>query len=75
MTWGLGLGRSQTRLGRWMDVNGITQRWLESKTGISDTTITKLCRDTDYRPTEKTKMIIISVLRHIEDDLSVSDFW
>lgn len=75
MTWGLGLGRTQTRLGRWLDSNGITQGWLENKSGISETTITKLCRDASYRPTEKMKMNVVAVLRKVDEDVSVNDFW
>jgi uncharacterized protein YerC len=75
MAWGLGLGRSMTRFGRWLDSNGITQGKLEAKTGISETTITRLCRDINYKPTERTKMMVITTLQRMDYDVEIADFW
>lgn len=75
MVFGLGLMKPRTRLGRYLDRNGITQGELERGSGISETTITKICNDIEYRPTEKTKIRIVVALREMDFDVYIEDFW
>lgn len=72
---GLGLGKKRTRLGRFLDRNGITQGWLEKNTGLGEATVGRMCGDIEYRPTERTKSKVVSALQKVVDDLSVGDFW
>lgn len=75
MAFGWGIGKPRTRLGRFLDQEGVTQVWLEKKTGLSTPTITAICNDKNYEPTEKTKARIVTVLQHEEFDVYVEDFW
>ncbi|GAB6989447.1 helix-turn-helix domain-containing protein [Paenibacillus pini] len=73
---GLGIGKPRTRLGKFLDNNGLTQSWLEQKTGISNPTMVKLCGDKSYSPYENTKIKIIKVLRkELDEYIDVNDFW
>lgn len=75
MAYGLGLGKPRTRLGRWLDVNGLTQRWLENNTGLGENTLIRLCNDKNYSPSERTKITIVAALRKVDSDVTVADFW
>lgn len=73
--WGLGLGRSRTRLGKWMDDNEITQMDLHKWSGVSRPTITKLCSEKDYEPSDLIKRTVIAALRRRGFDVDEDDFW
>jgi hypothetical protein len=76
MAYGVGIGKPRTRLGKFLDSYRINQIWLENKTGISNPTMTSLCNDKGYRPTERTKMKVITVLQNeVDPHIGIADFW
>ncbi|OBZ13325.1 hypothetical protein A7975_10735 [Bacillus sp. FJAT-26390] len=70
-----GLGKQRTKLGRYIDKNGITQGWLESKTGLNKNSVSKLCGDDSYEPRPSTVQKVISSLRKHGHDVRADDFW
>lgn len=76
MAYGLGINKPRTRLGRFLDVNGLSQRWLENETGLGEATLGRICNDKNYAPTEKTKVVIVRVLQNeIDPHVDIDYFW
>lgn len=65
----------RTQLGDWMDRKNVSQQWLADKTGISRSTVTLLCGDSDYIPHNATRSKVIKALRQVDPNVSASDFW
>jgi len=70
-----GLGKKRSRLGRFLDKNGITQGWLVENAKLNRNTLTQLCGDDHYEPRAETVQKIISALRKRGFDVRGSDFW
>lgn len=70
-----GLGKRRTKLGRWLDQNGVSQEDLVRISGVSRATIGRLCNDASYEPTLRTAVKIVRALRRYDNKLSVEDFW
>lgn len=74
--YGEGIGKPRTRLGKFIDNCGLTQKWLEKTTGLGEATVGRLCNEHDYRPTERTKMTIVTILQNeVDPHVAVGDFW
>jgi putative transcriptional regulator len=74
--YSFGLGKQRTRLGRFIDRNGISQLQLTQKSGVSRNEISRLCDGSkDISPNEVTMLKIIGALRREGYDVSMSDFW
>lgn len=70
-----GLGKPRSKLGRWLDRRGLTQRWLAKEAKISEDTATRVCSDAKYIPGNTTKRKILSVIRRINPNVRHDDFW
>ena len=70
-----GIGKSRTKLGKWLDKRGITQSWLMKKTGLNKNTISDLTIDKDRSPTLKTMQKVIKALKEIDPKVNSNDFW
>ncbi|WP_260507739.1 transcriptional regulator [Brevibacillus agri] len=70
-----GLGKPRSRLGKWLDSSGKTQRWLVAEAKISEDTATRVCSDGTYIPGNATKKKILDVVRRIDPNLKHDDFW
>jgi len=70
-----GIGKSRTKLGKWLDKRGITQSWLMKKTGLNKNTISDLTSDKDRSPTLKTMQKVIKALKEIDPKVNSNDFW
>jgi len=70
-----GLGKSRTKLGRFLDRYSIRQQIILNRTGISQTTMVRLCGDQDYEPSDNVKIKIVGILRRDSYDVEMSDFW
>jgi squalene cyclase len=66
-----GLGKQQTKFGKWCNSNGVKQGELP----INKNTATRLCSDNDYEPYEETIVRVISYLRGKGYDVRIRDFW
>jgi hypothetical protein len=76
MAHGIGLGRTRTQVGKFLDVNGLTQGWLERHTGISQPTMTRICGDVTYLPSIKMQILIVRVLQdEVDPHVDMSNFW
>lgn len=71
----MGLGKSRTKLGEWIDNRGIKQEWLKIKTGFSKNTMTSVCNNPDYMPNLKTIQAIIKALREVDHSVRAEQFW
>lgn len=70
-----GLGKSRTKLGRWLDKKGISQEWVSKKSGVSRDTISDLANDRDRLPTTRTIKKIMKAIREIDPKAKSSDFF
>ncbi|MGO4371973.1 transcriptional regulator [Paenibacillus sp. MCAF20] len=75
MAWSAQLGRSRTKLGKWLDRKEISQSELTKWSGVSRPTVTKLCGDNDYTASDLTKRNIIAALLKKGYDVEEHDFW
>lgn len=70
-----GLGKSRTKLGKWLDKRGIKQEWLIKEGKISKTTVSNLCNDEEYVPSGSTMQKIIKALREVDSSVKADKFW
>ena len=70
-----GLGKSRSKLGKWMDARGMKQEWIIEKAGISKGTATKICNEEEYVPTGTTMQKLIKALREVDSSVQASQFW
>lgn len=64
-----GLGKDRTKLGRYLDKNGITQSELAKAAKVGDMTISRLCNEKDYRPKISTANKIKKALKSLGYDV------
>lgn len=69
-----GLGKSRSKLGKYIDKHSINQTELE-KAGISRATASRLCSSNDNQPTLKTAKKIINFLKKYDKDIDYKDFF
>ncbi|HDR7640804.1 helix-turn-helix domain-containing protein [Bacillus wiedmannii] len=70
-----GLGKKRTKLGKYLDKNGIEQEWLVRKSGLGRNTVGDLANDPDRSPTRRTMQKILKVLREFDPRVKAEDFW
>jgi len=71
-----GLGKRRTKLGRFLDRNGLKQEWLVKESGINRESVSRLCDGEEKRsPQERTIIKIIGTLRRHGHDVRADDFW
>lgn len=76
MEYVFGLGKSRSRLGKFIDQRGITQDQLSKMSKTSRNTISALCHGgKSSGPYEATQIKIISALRKAGYDVRPEDFW
>lgn len=68
-------GKKRTKLGSWMNRNGVSQEWLIKNVPLNRNTVYKLCNDSSYEPREATQLKIVSRLRKHGFDVNIGDFW
>jgi hypothetical protein len=73
--WGKGVGRERTKVGKFLDANGISHGDIQKWSGVSAPTITSLCGDISYKPSSLTKRSIIAALQKREYDVEEYSFW
>ncbi|PEZ47034.1 transcriptional regulator [Priestia megaterium] len=67
--------RSRTNLGRWLDQHDIEQQELERVTGISKSTIHRLCNDKDHEPRMDVVKRIMKAIKKVDSRVKSEDFW
>jgi putative transcriptional regulator len=69
-----GIGKDRSKLGRYIDQHGISQKELE-KSGVSRATISRLCSDEEHQPTISTARKIINFLKKLDSNVKYDDFF
>lgn len=69
-----GIGKDRSKLGRYIDQHGISQKELE-KSGVSRATISRLCSNDEHQPTMGTAKKIIGFLKIIDSKVNYDDFF
>lgn len=71
-----GLGKPRSKLGRFLDMKKITQEDLAKKSGVSKSTISKLCTGDAYSPNLRSAKKIIAAIRELaKSNVDYDDFW
>lgn len=70
-----GLGKQRSKLGRWIDKQGISQEELARRAGVSRNTVSRLCMGDAFTPNMKTASKIVKALRKYDAEISAEDFW
>ncbi|OIB04843.1 hypothetical protein AK95_14600 [Paenibacillus sp. LC231] len=72
-----GLGKKRSKLGAFLDREGITQEWLVKKSGLSRDAVSRLCDgNKDHEKLQvRSKSKVISALRKNGYDVISDDFW
>lgn len=70
-----GLGKPRSLLGKWMDKNGVSQKWLEDETKLSDETISRLANKINASPNAKTMKKVLDAARKKDPNVKQEDFW
>ncbi|PEZ01829.1 transcriptional regulator [Bacillus sp. AFS018417] len=70
-----GIGKKRSKLGKWIDKNGLYQKDLEKESKVNRNTISRACNDPHYIPSQKTIQAILKAVRKIDSKKKMSDFW
>ncbi|UED72167.1 transcriptional regulator (plasmid) [Brevibacillus sp. HD3.3A] len=70
-----GLGKTRTKLGKWLDQRGIKQDWLCKEGKLNKTTVSHLATKPDYLPTGSTMKKVLQALRKVDPNVKQDDFW
>lgn len=70
-----GLGKSRSKLGKWLDRHGLEQQDLMKESKVSKNTVSKVCNESDYVPRADVMKKILKAIRKVDPDAKMSDFW
>ncbi|WP_110926822.1 helix-turn-helix transcriptional regulator [Bacillus massiliglaciei] len=70
-----GLGKPRSKFGKFIDINSISQKVLADQSGVSKSTISRLCQQGDYTPNMKNGIRLVKVLNEAGYKVSYEDFW
>lgn len=70
-----GLGKKRSKLGRWLDSHGLYQKDLQKESKINRTTLSRICNDPHYIPSQSTIKRLLVAIRKIDPNKKMSDFW
>jgi predicted transcriptional regulator len=70
-----GLGKKRSKLGKWLDSEGLEQQDLANEAKVSKNTLTKACTEVDYVPRQDVMKKLLKAIRKINPDAKMSDFW
>ncbi|MDI3090085.1 helix-turn-helix transcriptional regulator [Priestia megaterium] len=74
MNW-LGLGKKRSQFGKYLDKKSITQQEIAEGSGVSKSTISRLCDPKGHEPSLKNAKKIIKFLKKHDPIIDYSDFW
>jgi ribosome-binding protein aMBF1 (putative translation factor) len=70
-----GLGKQRSKLGKWLDREGLEQQDLANEAKVSKNTVTKACNEADYVPRQDVIKKLLKAIRKIDPGAKMSDFW
>lgn len=74
MSW-FGLGKKRSKFGKYLDRHSITQQEIADESGVSKSTISRLCDPVNHEPGLQTAKKIIKALKKHNQNINYSDFW
>jgi putative transcriptional regulator len=69
------LGKKRSKFGCFIDKNSISQTTLSKKSGVSKSTISRLCHPEEYQPNMQNAIRIINALKDAGYDVDFDSFW
>ncbi|MGE6721080.1 helix-turn-helix domain-containing protein [Peribacillus frigoritolerans] len=70
-----GLGKRRSPLGKYLDENSIGQQEIADESGVSKSTISRLCKPNESEPTLSVAKKIIKALKKSGYNVDYDDFW
>ncbi|PLR79694.1 transcriptional regulator [Bacillus canaveralius] len=70
-----GLGKRRSKLGKFLNLHSISQQEIVKRTGLSKSTISRLCQPEEFEPNMKSAKKIIKVLQEAGYQVNFEDFW
>lgn len=67
--------RDKTNLGKFLDNHDISIREFSLKSGVNESTMKQLCIEPSHFPRSKTIRRVMDVVRRIEPEAQISDFF
>jgi putative transcriptional regulator len=74
MNW-FGLGKKRSKFGKYLDKHSITQQEIARESGVSKSTISRLCEPEEHEPSLKSARKIIKALKKHNSRVDYNDFW
>lgn len=71
----IGLGKSRSRFGKWLDREGLQQNEVANKAKVSTATMTRLCGEKNHIPKISTWTKIERALKSMGFDVKRDDFF
>lgn len=70
-----GIGKPRSKLGKWLDKRGLEQKDLATTSKVSRNTISKVCNEKGYIPSQSVMKKILAAVRKIDPNAKMNDFW
>jgi putative transcriptional regulator len=70
-----GLGKKRSPFGKFLDKYSIVQQEIADESGVSKSTISRLCRPNENEPTLHVAKKIVKALRRAGYSVDYDDFW
>lgn len=70
-----GLGKKRSKFGKYLDRHSITQQEMAKESGVSKSTISRLCDPEESEPTLGIAKRIIKALKKHDNNVDYRDFW
>ncbi|WLR54821.1 helix-turn-helix transcriptional regulator [Mesobacillus subterraneus] len=70
-----GLGKKRSKFGKYLDKHSITQKEVAKESGVSKSTISRLCDPDESEPTLGVAKKIVKALKRYDGHVDYKDFW
>lgn len=70
-----GVGKTRSKLGKWLDSRGLSQQELGKEAKVSKNTLSRVSNDPEYIPRRDVMKKILDAIRKIDPEAKMSDFW
>jgi putative transcriptional regulator len=70
-----GLGKKRSRFGKYLDRHSISQQDVSNESGVSKSTISRLCQPDETEPTISVAKRIVKALKKFDSEVDYKDFW
>ncbi|WP_223254520.1 helix-turn-helix domain-containing protein [Bacillus sp. HNG] len=70
-----GFGKKRSKFGKWLDRQRMTQEELREAAKIGRNTASRVCSDPEYTPSASTIKKLMKVVRRVDPNAKVDDFF